>query len=209
MPRSTLLTRRFFSAISLGKLIGFGVAGTTFGVLGRSSSASETEAAKKDASQSSTSKLDAAARKSAKSSDEVDYHQISEAEWKKRLTASQFQVTRKHGTEPAFSGKYHNNKKDGVYRCVCCKTELFDSLEKFDSGTGWPSFWKPREKEVIEESSDDLLGYRRTEVHCTRCAAHLGHVFQDAPKTPTGLRYCINSVCLVFVPRKEAEADAK
>jgi len=203
------LTRRLFSTILLGKMIGFGVAGTTLSVLRRSSSASETEAAKKDTSQSNTSRLETAPRKSGKSPDKVDYHQITEAEWKKRLTASQFQVTRKHGTEPAFSGKYHNNKNDGVYRCVCCKTELFDSQEKFDSGTGWPSFWKARKKEVIEESSDDLLGYRRTEVHCTRCNAHLGHVFQDAPKTPTGLRYCINSVCLVFVPRKEAEADAK
>ncbi len=174
MPRTTLLTRRLFSFISLGKLIGVAF-------LGRLSFAS----------------------------DKIDFRQITEAEWKKRLTAAQFEVARKHGTERAFSGKYHQFKKDGVYRCVCCEANVFDAKEKFDSGTGWPSFWQPKEKELVEESTDDLLGYRRIEVHCKRCDAHLGHVFQDAPTTPTGLRYCINSVCLIFVSRKEAEEKSK
>ena len=136
---------------------------------------------------------------------EIDYKAISKAEWKKRLTAPQYYVCREHGTERAFSGKYFNSKADGVYRCVCCETSLFDSVEKFDSKTGWPSFWQPSSKKMVGESVDHLLGYPRTEVHCNRCDAHLGHIFKDAPQTPTGLRYCINSVCLEFIPRDKLE----
>ncbi len=124
---------------------------------------------------------------------EVDYKKITDAEWKKRLTKTQFMVTRKHDTERAFSGKYHDYKKDGVYTCVCCNLPLFDSKTKFDSGTGWPSFYQPLKETVIGKSEDRKLGYPRVEVHCSRCDAHLGHVFDDAPQTPTGLRYCMNS----------------
>ena len=139
--------------------------------------------------------------------DEVDYKAISKAEWKKRLTSQQYKVCREQGTERAYSGLYYDSKADGIYRCVCCESPLFDSAEKFDSKTGWPSFWEPSEKKMVGESVDHLLGYPRTEVHCNRCDAHLGHVFTDAPQTPTGLRYCINSVCLEFVPREKVEKE--
>lgn len=205
MPRKSLLSRRLFSTISFRRILAIAAGGRTLGVFGTESplSAAQTDTGAERASQSSKP-----AFKSKKRSDDIDYLRVTEAEWKKRLTAAQFAVARKHGTERAFSGKYHNDKKDGAYRCVCCKSLVFDSQNKFDSGTGWPSFWQPYDNEIIGESADDKLGYPRTEVHCKRCNAHLGHVFNDAPKTPTGLRYCINSVCLVFVPRKEVDEIA-
>ena len=120
-----------------------------------------------------------------------------EKDWRAELTPEQYRVCREHGTEPAFTGAYWATKDTGTYHCRCCGEALFSSNHKFDSGTGWPSFWQPSATDVIEEDRDDRHGMVRTEVHCRRCAAHLGHVFHDGPE-PTGLRYCINSVSLQF-----------
>ncbi|MGA7106167.1 MAG: peptide-methionine (R)-S-oxide reductase MsrB [Terracidiphilus sp.] len=122
----------------------------------------------------------------------------TDAEWKRQLSPDSFEVTRHAATERPFSGQYWNNHDKGLYRCICCGTALFSSDTKFESGTGWPSFWEPIAKENVHETSDSSLGMMRTAVSCRLCDAHLGHVFDDGPR-PTGLRYCMNSLSLRFV----------
>ncbi len=125
---------------------------------------------------------------------------LSESEWRKRLTPEQYHVLREAGTERAFSGRYNDNKADGIYACAACKLELFDSADKYDSGSGWPSFTRPIAPDHVVEHADVSHGMRRVEVRCARCDGHLGHVFPDGPP-PTGLRYCMNSVSLDFRSR--------
>jgi peptide-methionine (R)-S-oxide reductase len=151
---------------------------------------------------------EASARAAEDQEEKPDWKNLSEKQWRRRLTPKQYYVTRQKGTERAFTGKYWNTKTEGTYRCVGCGLELFSSDSKFDAHCGWPSFYEPINKEAVETAPDFTLNMRRTEVICPRCGAHLGHVFPDGPK-PTGLRYCINSASLKLDAAKKKPADGK
>jgi peptide-methionine (R)-S-oxide reductase len=209
MPR---LQVQFWSCVSIAALLGSIVA---ISASGQDPSESQPKSDAKTADKTDMKSEDGAkAKTKAKEKSEAvtktdqEWRQVTDREWQRMLTKPQYAVTRLKDTEPPFSGKYATSHSPGTYLCVCCKAELFSSLTKFDSGTGWPSFWRPVDVRAIAQAADYSEAEPRMEVMCRRCGAHLGHVFDDGP-APTGLRFCINSLSLDFKGATAANPSAK